>query len=187
MGSIDLSDPNFDPKQQIQSLQGQVDAIALFPNTVYASVAIGLARANQELSIPKISMLGGDVLYSSETLNQGGSVVDGLTLAVPWFATSQPYAQTAGERWLGTVNWRTAASYDATQALLRATVSSSNPTRISVGQNLRSVSLLESETSGKKLAFNNGEREGDPVLVQIVPGAVGRPREFRNGFKLIEP
>lgn len=187
LGSIDISDSNFDPRQQIQSLQNQVDAIALFPNTDTTSIAISLARANQELSTPKLPMLGGDALYSYQTLNDGGSVVDGLTLTVPWFAASQPYAQAASQRWIGTVNWRTAASYDATQALLKALALSSNPNRASVGQNLQSLSLSASETSGNQLSFSDGEREGEAILVQIVPGAIGKPRDFRNGFKLIEP
>ncbi|WP_019508818.1 ABC transporter substrate-binding protein [Pleurocapsa sp. PCC 7319] len=185
-GSIDLSDSNFDPRQQIQALQGRIDAIALFPNTNTTSVAIGIARANTELSAQKLPMIGGDALYSSQTLNNGGSAVDDLVIAVPWFATNQPYAEQANQRWMGTVNWRTAASYDATQALLKAIAASPNPTRSSVEQNLRLVNLVSSETSGEPLSFTNGERSGDGVLVQIAPGALGKPREMINGFKLIE-
>ena len=187
LGSIDLGNPNFDPKQQIQALQGRVDAIALFPDTDTVSVAIALARANTEQLEPKLSMLGGDALYSSQTLDDGGSAVDGLVIAVPWFATSQPYAQRANQRWLGTVNWRTAASYDATQALLKTIKANPNPTRASVLQNLQSVNLPVGQTSGEQLSFTNGERLGEPVLVRIVPGAIGKPRNFDNGFKLIEP
>ncbi|MEM8829477.1 MAG: ABC transporter substrate-binding protein [Cyanobacteria bacterium P01_G01_bin.19] len=186
-GSIDLSDSNFDPRQQIQAIQGQVDAIALFPNTNTTSVAIGIARANTELSAQKLPMIGGDALYSSQTLNNGGSAVDDLVIAVPWFATNQPYAKQANQRWMGTVNWRTAASYDATQALLQAIAASPNPTRSSVEQNLRLINLTSSQTSGESLSFTNGERAGNGVLVQVVPGAIGKPREMTNGFKLIEP
>ncbi len=185
LGLIDLSDANFDPQQQIRTIQGQVDAIALFPNTGTTSVAIGIARANTELSGQKLPMLGGDALYSSQTLNDGGSAVNGLAIAVPWFATSQPYARTANQRWIGTINWRTAASFDATQALLKSL--EANATRASILQKLRSVNLTPSETSGEQLSFINGERLGEPVLVQIVPGAVGKPRDFSNGFQLIQP
>jgi branched-chain amino acid transport system substrate-binding protein len=185
LGSIDISDPNFDPRQQIQTIQDQTDAIALFPDTDTTSVAVGLARANTELSAQKLPMLGGDALYSSQTLNDGGSAVDGLVIAVPWFATSQPYAKQANQRWIGTVNWRTAASFDATQALLKTL--ETNPTRASVLQNLQSVNLTASETSGEQLSFANGERLGEPVLVQIVPGAAGKPRDFSNGFQLVQP
>ena len=187
LGSIDITDSNFDPRQQIQALQGQVDAIALFPDTLNSSTAIGIARANQNLSQVKLPVLAGDVLYGSQTLYQGGSAVNDLVIAVPWFATNQPYAKQANQRWMGTVNWRTAASYDATQALLKAIAASPNPTRTSVEQNLRLINLLPNETSGESLSFTNGERAGDGVLVQVVPGALGKPREMTNGFKLIEP
>ena len=187
LGSIDITDSNFDPRQQIQALQGQIDAIALFPDTLNSSTAIGIARANQNISTSKLPMLGGDVLYGSQALSQGGSALDDLVIAVPWFATNQPYAEQANQRWMGTVNWRTAASYDATQALLKAIVASPNPTKTSVKQNLRLVSLTPNETSGDSLSFINGERAGDGVLVQVLPGAPGRPREMTNGFKLIKP
>ncbi|MEM7760104.1 MAG: ABC transporter substrate-binding protein [Cyanobacteria bacterium P01_A01_bin.40] len=185
LGSIDLKDPNFDPKQQIQTIQGQVDAIALFPNTDTTSVAIGITRANKELSTPKLPMLGGDALYSSQTLNDGGSAVNGLAIAIPWFAADQSYARTASQRWIGAVNWRTAASFDATQALLKTLAI--NPTRASVLQNLPTVNLNARETAGEPLSFVNGERLGEPVLVKILPGAIGKPRDFNNGFQLIQP
>lgn len=187
LGSIDITDSNFDPRQQIQALQGQVDAIALFPDTLNSSTAIGIARANQDISTAKLPMLGGDVLYGSQALYQGGSSLNDLVIAVPWFATNQAYTKQANQRWMGTVNWRTAASYDATQALIKAIATSPNPTRASVVQNLRLVNLPPSKTSGESLSFSDGERAGDGVLVQVVPGAPGKPREMINGFKLIEP
>ena len=185
-GSIEINDTNFDPKQQIETIKGQVDAIALFPNTNTTSVAIGLARANTELLEKKLPMLGGDALYSADTLNSGASAVNGLVLAIPWFPTSQDYAKQAEERWKGAVNWRTAASFDATQALLKTVKNETNPTPESVLKNLQYVSIPASETSGEPLAFTNGERQGEPILVKIVPNASGKPRNLNNGFQLIE-
>lgn len=185
VGNIDLSDPNFNAQQEINSLAGQIEAIALFPNTTTTSVAIALARANSALAGNKLLMLGGDALYSSDTLNQGGNAVEGLIVAIPWFARSQPYAQTAKDRWVGTINWRTAASYDATQAMLKAL--SKNATRETVLENLRSINLSSAETSGNSLKFSNGERLGEPVLVKITPNAPGKPRNLENGFAAIEP
>lgn len=187
LGSIDITDSNFEPKQRIKALQGQVDAIALFPDTLHSSTAISVAIANANMSTSKLTMLGGDVLYGSQALSQGASALNDLVIAVPWFATNQPYAKKANQRWMGTVNWRTAASYDATQALLKAIAVSPNPSRNSVKQNLRLISLTPNETSGDSLSFLNGERAGDGVLVQVLPGAPGKPREMTNGFKLIKP
>ena len=186
LGSIDISQQNFNPQQEIENIKDrQVDALALFPSTQTTSVAISLARANTELPEQRLTMLGGDALYSSDTLNDGGEAVNGLIIAIPWFALSQPYAERAYERWIGTINWRTAASFDATKALLKALTP--NPTRNSVLQNLESINLTANETSGKQLSFSNGENKVEPVLVQIDSGSFGQSGRFENGFKLIQP
>jgi branched-chain amino acid transport system substrate-binding protein len=61
------------------------------------------------------------------------------------------YAKEARERWKGNVNWITATSYDATQALINAL--SSNATRETVLEKLRSVDLPPDKTSGDRLRF----------------------------------
>lgn len=184
--SIDISSPNFNSEQEIKNLKQDTDAIALFPSTKTTSVAIGIARANTELPGEKLTMLGGDALYSSDVLNQGGTDVNGLIIAIPWFSQSQPYAQKANKRWIGTINWRTAASFDAAKALLKSL--EDNADRASVRQNLQSVSLAANETSGEPLSFANSERENvEPVLVQIDSGSYRQSGQFANGFKLIEP
>jgi branched-chain amino acid transport system substrate-binding protein len=185
LGSIDLTNPDLDLEEQLKIVKQEVDAIALFPDTETTSVAVALARINTELSGKPLPMLGGDALYSSQTLNDGGSAVNGLILAVPWFAGVQPYAKQAEQRWLGTVNWRTAASFDATQALLNALETDS--TRSSVLQNLNSIDLAAKDTSGKKLTFADGNRREQPVLVKIVSSAKGQPQNFNYRFELIQP
>jgi branched-chain amino acid transport system substrate-binding protein len=184
LGAIDLTNPDLDLERQLQVVKQQVDAIALFPDTETTSVAIALARINNELSGQPLPMLGGDALYSSQTLNDGGSGVKDLILAVPWFATTQPYAKQAEQRWLGTINWRTAASFDATQALLKTL--STDSTRASVLQHLPSLNLSAKDTSGKQLAFINGDRKGQPILVRIVSTNSGHTGNFNFGFELIQ-
>ena len=187
LSSIDISNQNLNPQQEINNLkQQQTEAIALFPSTKTTSVAIGLARANKKVRGKQLTMLGGDALYSSDVLDQGGTAVNDLIIAIPWFSESQPYAIKANKRWIGTINWRTAASFDAAKALLEAL--KINPERNSVLQNLESVNLQNSETSGEPLFFSNGERKNvEPVLVQIDSGLYRQSGEFINGFKLIKP
>jgi branched-chain amino acid transport system substrate-binding protein len=184
LGAIDLTNPDLDLERQLQVVKQQVDAIALFPDTETTSIAIALARINNELSGQPLPMLGGDALYSSQTINDGGSGVKDLILAVPWFATTQTYAKQAEQRWLGTINWRTAASFDATQALLKTLTADS--TRASVLQHLPSLNLAAKDTSGKKLAFINGDRKSQPVLVKIVSTDSGRSGNFNFRFELIQ-
>ncbi len=164
--TIDLSNPNLSPKEEVAALQNQVDAIAIFPNKNLISLAISIARANSQLAPEtRMSILGGDTLYDPMTIRGGGKAVEGLTLMVPWFAQT-PYAKRAEKRWLGQVNWRTATSYDATLALTIALTD--NPSRQSILQNLQSVNLASSETSGEALKFSSQrERLGKPVLVRV--------------------
>ncbi|MFM6818775.1 MAG: ABC transporter substrate-binding protein, partial [Dolichospermum sp.] len=75
-------------------------------------------------------MLSGDTLYSNETLVTGGKGVEGLIIVIPWFReTSQTksFADKSDKIWGGAISWRTATSYDATQAFIKAL--SNNPSR----------------------------------------------------------
>jgi branched-chain amino acid transport system substrate-binding protein len=170
--AIDLANPDFDPKEQIQSLQGKFDTIALFTNTDLTTVAISLATANYALpAAQRMRLLGSNSLYKPQTLVSGQRAVEGLTIPVAWFAQT-PYAQRAEERWGGQVSWRTATSYDGTKAFIEAL--SDQPSRASVLRNLTQVSLPADQTSGSPLRFS-GERSriGEPILVQVVSGKGG--------------
>jgi ABC-type branched-subunit amino acid transport system substrate-binding protein len=120
-----------------------------------------------------MKLLGGDTLYSYETLSKGVTV-EGLTVVVPWFREAQQakdFGKKAKEQWRGEVSWRTATSYDATQALIHAL--SANSTRTTVIDNLRNNNFVvnNTKTSGDPLQFNSqGERQTEPVLVQIQGG-----------------
>jgi len=176
---IDLTNPNIDPTSELLKSMfeknKQANAAVLLPNTEYISVGIGLASAqnNVKSGTEKLPLLGADSLSNQEIFNAGGAV-EGLVLAVPWFPdkvkpNSINFADKAKERWGEEVSWRTATSYDATQAFIKALSLSEKPSRDAVLKNLKSINLAANETSGYPLHFVNGEREGqDPVLVKVV-------------------
>lgn len=168
--SFDLSVTNFDPKTTVESLQNQVDAFVLFPNTENKIINLSLqvADANSQLSNPK-KLLGGDALYNPATLKLSKGGVEGLVLAVPWFAkNTYPYTNIAAKRWGGRVSWRTATSYDATKAFTKAL--SENATRNTVLTNLQKTNLSQLETSGETLHFlKNGDRITAPLLIRVIP------------------
>lgn len=183
--AIDLTRQDLDVKQEIQSLRNHVTAIILFPDPSNISNAISLAQANAQVSGTKFQLLGGNSLYGSDILTSGGNAIEGLIIAVPWVANNQPYAQAAYQRWGGAINWRTASSFDATIALLKAL--SENPTRASVLQDLKATNLPASETSGQQLQFNaQGERQEESMLVKVTKGAPNRPPNVDYGFQLIQ-
>lgn len=165
---IDMNDADLNVEQEVRKLQDKdADAIVLFPNTSLISVAVAIAVANRQQMV----MLGGDALYRPQTLTSGGNAVDGLILAVPWFAQT-PYGQKAEKRWGGQVSWRTATSYDATRALIQAL--SENASRDTVMDNLQYTYLPGSETSGSELQFQpTGDRVGEPILVKVGRGRGG--------------
>jgi len=178
---IDMSDPDLNVEQEVRKLtDDNFDAIVLFPNTSLISVAVAIAVANRQ----QMLMLGGDALYRPQTLTSGGNAVDGLILAVPWFAQTT-YAQKAEQRWGGQVSWRTATSYDATRALIQSF--SENASRKTVLDNLQYTFLPGSETSGSELQFQpTGDRVGEPILVKVTRGR-GGPVGSQFSFQPISP
>jgi branched-chain amino acid transport system substrate-binding protein len=169
---FDVSDPNLDPEAVLSKsvYQEKAGAAFLLPSTDLTSVAMALAQANLALpTTDRLKLLGITTMYRPTTLTSGGEAVRGLILAIPWFAKAEqslPFAQKAAERWKGQVNFRTAASYDATQALIKAL--SDRPTRTNIIQKLRSINLASNDTSGDPVQFSaKGERIGEPVLVEV--------------------
>ena len=115
-------------------------------------------------------------LYSNDTLMKGGKAVEGMILSVPWFReTSQAraFADKSGKEWGGGISWRTATSFDATQAFIQA-LSKDNTQdnkRAKVLERLQKVKLNNKETSGYALQFTKErERQGQSVLVEVKNG-----------------
>jgi branched-chain amino acid transport system substrate-binding protein len=181
--TINIADPNFNAEQEIKAIQNQAQAVILFPNTKTTSTAIGVAVANSnQPATQRLKLLGGDALYTPATLTSGSNAVEGLILAVPWVAETE-YAKRAERRWLGGVNWRTAMSFDATQALIKAL--SSSASRTTVLQNLKNTNLSASETAGEALIFEpTGDRQAYPIFVQAVRSS-GGPSGSAFAFKPI--
>jgi branched-chain amino acid transport system substrate-binding protein len=181
---IDMSNPNLLSKDEVKSLQGQADAIILFPNKDFISVAIGILQANGQLPVEqRMKILAGNTMYDPMTITSGANAAEGLIVPVPWFSNTS-YGKKAEQRWLGQVNWRTAASYDAIRAL--TSTLSDNSSRDSILKNLQSVDLVFSETSGDVLRFSSQrERLGQPILVEVTRGT-GGPQGSPFAFKPIQ-
>ncbi|MFK0730882.1 MAG: ABC transporter substrate-binding protein, partial [Gloeotrichia echinulata HAB0833] len=159
---IDLTQPNLNLEQVFQESAKEVQAAVLFPSEEKTDInkALEIAQANSKLGVKGLKLLGGNAL------TDGGQKVEGLTLAVPWFRKapqSKTFAQVALKQWGGNVSWRTATSYDATQALIKAL--SPDASRSTVLQKLPQINLSPTETSGDKLQF-----ERTPSKSKIIDG-----------------
>lgn len=169
--TIDLSDKKFDPREEVSISinEFQAEAAILFPDTEHTNATIEIAKANDDNSL---SLLGGHTLYSNDTLIKGRKAVEGMILSVPWFReTSQAkdFAEKSGKKWGGAISWRTATSFDATQAFIQAL--SKDNTRNNVLERLKKVELNNNQTSGYPLQFTKGrERQGQSVLVEVKDG-----------------
>ena len=174
--TIDLSDKGFDPREEVRISvkEFQAKAAILFPDTEHTNATIEIAKANKDDNSP-LGLLGGHTLYSNDTLIKGGKAVEGMILSVPWFReTSQAkaFAEKSGKKWGGGISWRTATSFDATQAFIQA-LSKDNTqdnTRAKVLERLQKVKLNNNQTSGYPLQFKEGERQGQSVLVEVKDG-----------------
>ena len=77
------------------------------------------------------------------------SSFDGLLFAIPCVDERSLYVMRAKKEWQqDNISWRTTSSYDATQAFVKAINSSSPQKREDMVQALKSVTLLEKESSG---------------------------------------
>ncbi|WP_339460960.1 ABC transporter substrate-binding protein [Nodularia spumigena] len=178
---IDLTDVNFDKYSEVNKIKDEVEAAILFPDTENTDIAIDIAIANEKSNTnlenqpeQALKFLGGDTLYSIDTINKGGKAVEGMIVSVPWFretSKAEKFAEKSKQQWRRNVSWRTATSYDATQAFIKALSLSSNPSRTTVLKNLKNVTLSPDETSGYGFKFTEErEREGEPVLLEVKDG-----------------
>ncbi|MDM3858473.1 MAG: ABC transporter substrate-binding protein [Aphanizomenon gracile PMC644.10] len=182
---IDLTSPTFDAEKEVgKSVYGdQAEAVMLFSNTQKLDITLKIAKEitkinetlrNNSQNSPRreLKMLGGDNLYQGDILISDSKNAEGLILAVPWFretSQAQSFAKRSDKQWGGGISWRTATSFDATQALIKAL--SNNPSRSTVLKGLANVSLSASETSGYPLKFTpERERDGQSILLQIKGG-----------------
>ncbi|MGB7891117.1 MAG: ABC transporter substrate-binding protein [Microcoleus sp.] len=164
----DFSLPSFNPESAIaDAISKGAQGLMVAPHVDRIDRAISLARINRG----KLPLYGSTTLYTFQTLKDGQKDVDGLVLPVPWHPETNPgsrFPENARQRWGGIVNWRTATSFDATQAVI-AGLRQSN-TREGLQQALRNASFSAAGSSEDVKFLPTGDRAGKPILVQVKQG-----------------
>jgi len=164
----DLSAPTFNPNTAIADAVSQgAQGLMVASHVDRIDRAIDLVRANQG----KLALYSSSTLYTFQTLKDGQKDVDGLVLPVPWHPgtnPNNPFPKNARQRWGGVVNWRTATSFDATQAVI-AGLRQSN-TREGLQQALRNPNFSTAGSSEDVKFLPTGDRAGKPILVQVKQG-----------------
>jgi branched-chain amino acid transport system substrate-binding protein len=164
----DFSLPSFNPESAIaDAVSKGAQGLMVAPHIDRIDRAISLARSNRG----KLPLYGSTTLYTFQTLKDGQKDVDGLVLPVPWHPETNPgsrFPENARQRWGGIVNWRTATSFDATQAVI-AGLRQSN-TRFGLQQALRNPNFSAAGSSEDVKFLPTGDRAGKPILVQVKQG-----------------
>jgi branched-chain amino acid transport system substrate-binding protein len=163
--SCDFSAPNFDPERAItEAISGGADGLMLAPHIDRINQAVAVAAANRN----QLTLFGSTTLYTMQTLATGSSNVNGLVISVPWhpqLAANQAFVQQARQLWGGNVSWRTATSYDATAAMIAGL--EQGKTRSGLQQALHDASFYVSGAGDAVQFLPNGDRAGQPALVQV--------------------
>ena len=169
----DIAAPDFDPAEALSRLaQQNADSLLIAPHIDRLDLAIQLAKANQQ----RLPLLSSATLYTSQIL-EGKGTIENLVLPVLWHPSTHPdFAKRATAYWNGTVNWRTATAYDATQALIRAIAMNSPATRENIQSTLRSGSFSAIGAGSEIRFLSTGDRSSKAILVQIK--AKGSTYEF---------
>lgn len=162
-GVCDFAAPNFDPKLAIADmLIHDAQGILMAPHVDRINQAIALIQSNRT----QLPLFGSPTFHTMQTLQEGGSSVAGLTISVPWFPT-EPFASEAKQRWGGMVNWRTANSYDAAQAVITGLQASQ--TRRGLQQVLRDSRFSAMGATDEVRFLPTGDRIGTGILVRVFP------------------
>lgn len=170
VATIDVNQPAFNGAQALTEIKSKgAEAIALLTNTATFNQALQVIQVNEG----KLPMVAGDSLYKPETLQIGGRDAVGMVLAVPWHILSHPNAafpQAARTLWGGDVNWRTALSYDAAQALITALKATPNPDRASLRATLANPNFSAPGAAQPIQFLPSGDRNQASQLVEVKPG-----------------
>lgn len=172
----DFSTPSFNPNNAFaDAVSKGAQGLMVLPHVDRIDRAMSLAQINRG----KLSLYANTTLYTNQTLKEGQKDVEGLVLPVPWHPETNPgssFPDNARQRWGGIVNWRTATSFDATQAIV-AGLRQSN-TRQGLQQALRNPSFSTAGASEEVKFLPTGDRVGKPILVQV-------KRAGNTGYKFV--
>ncbi len=153
-----------------------VDVLVLFPDSDTVNSALEIAKLNQN----RLPIIGGDALYNTDLLKQGGAALSGAVISVPWhFADTKNknFVELSRDLWGIDVNWRTAMSYDAVQVLrLGRSIGKIAPNsglagRVMLAETLAGSDFKVSGATGEIRFLSSGDRNSNVVLLQVVPDA----------------
>jgi branched-chain amino acid transport system substrate-binding protein len=160
--NCDISAPNFNPSTIIsQAINNGANGLVLGLYIDKINQGLAVARANQG----QLPVFSSSTLFTDETLKEG-KAVNGMVIAVPWNTQAilgNPFGKNAQKLWGGTVNWRTATTYDATMTIAKGLEKSK--TRYELQQTLHSPSFSVDGATGKIQFSQSGDRINNSIFL----------------------
>ncbi|MEO1351400.1 MAG: bifunctional serine/threonine-protein kinase/ABC transporter substrate-binding protein, partial [Cyanobacteria bacterium J06635_15] len=183
VAEFDLSKGDFNADAAVaEAIDNGAEIIALFHSSKFLNTALAVIEANQN----QLSILSGDSGYKPEMYKISDYTTDTLVVTVPWNLLGgnedSSFSKAARQLWGADVSWRTAMSYDATQALIAAIKQSDS--RSGVQAALLDPGFAAEGVEGPiQFQSTTGDRDGSPKLVTVGPNPKS-PGEYR--FVLVE-
>ena len=169
VSEVDLSQGGISIGDTLNNAQQQgADVIVLLPNSGTLNKALQVVTVNQQA----LPIVAGDDVYSPITLEVGRAPAEGMVVAIPWHIDASPnpnFPASSRSLWNATVNWRTALSYDAVQAI--AAGLRNDPSRDGVQQALKSPTFQTDGASGAIRFLPSGDRNASIQLVTVQAGS----------------
>ncbi|ACK69753.1 Extracellular ligand-binding receptor [Gloeothece citriformis PCC 7424] len=179
--NCDFADPNFNPNTIMsQAISSGADGLLLIPSVDRINLALNLAQANRQ----RLSLLGSSTLYTYQTLEDGQQAVNGMVLVTPWHPDAfknNPFPANAIRLWGGEVNWRSALSYDALQAII-AGFKSGAISRQGLQNALSAQTFSSKGATGDIQFLPSGDRNGAAILIKI---EARQPSKSGTGFDFV--
>jgi ABC-type branched-subunit amino acid transport system substrate-binding protein len=183
VGSADFANPNA-TRDLAQAMAKGAEVIVLFPTYKHRQRAWNVLRDKQD-KYPK-TMVFGDIatLYSFETLNEARSAAEGMILGVSWNPNTRNtiFQQESNNLWRSSVNWATATSYEAFQAMGTAIQSDSLTSRNGVRDNL---SQMKFDGVDGTFQFFNGDSTDRVTLVRVEKSGANRKYSSGTGYDYV--
>ncbi|BAZ65383.1 MAG: AAA-like domain-containing protein [Pelatocladus maniniholoensis HA4357-MV3] len=164
---VNLNNPMLNPEAEVlRSQQESADALMLFPDINFTSVAIEIYRASNNLTNQpkKMLILGAGSFNYPDILAENVFIKD-LILVVPSINKSYKESEKKCKQ---PVTWLTGTSYNATQAFIQALSSSKQPSRSTVLAKINSMSLEVKEPVIVKVVKNNGNCQESQLHLEAV-------------------
>jgi ABC-type branched-subunit amino acid transport system substrate-binding protein len=182
--SFDLTNPSNINKNLNQAIAKKAEVIVLFPSHKYRKNAWAVLRNRQEQH-PN-TVVFGDIatLYSFETLNEARGAAQGMTLGVSWHIDEKdtPFSRESRSMWQSNVNWATATSYNALQAMGTAIQADPKPARNTVRDLLGSMKFAG---AAGDFQFFNGDPNDRVTLVKVEKTGANRRYSSGTGYDFV--